>query len=202
MHCASAALREPHSVTRFRISLADGAHYEADAAENLLAAAQRAQWLVRYGCRNGNCEACAAQLLSGRVECADGRTISAPAAKILLCLCRPRSDLQIVLPSDPRPGSVEQSLRSYAHLQRQCSDANSSVLHFLLPAGRKPMLLAGQLALIETDAGLLQAHIDEMHSSGRELILELPCASPLREGGYYHVRYPLTADSSQEVPDE
>ncbi|HET8711599.1 MAG TPA: 2Fe-2S iron-sulfur cluster-binding protein [Spongiibacteraceae bacterium] len=186
----------------FRVSLPDGSHYEARDDENLLAAAQRSHWLVRYGCRNGNCDACGAQLLQGSVQHADGSIIAAPAKKILLCLCRPRSELHIALPSNPRPGSLDQSLRSYARLQRQTVAQHASILSFALPAGRKPALLADQIALIETDAGLLQGHIDFERSQGRELIITLAFASPLQEGAYYHIRYPLNAMPSRESHDD
>ena len=182
----------------FRISLPNGAHYDARANENLLAAAQRAHWLVRYGCRNGNCDACAATLVQGRVQHRDGDIIEEPAAKILLCLCNPLSDVQIALPSDPRPGSLDQAQRSYARLLHQNISAGESILHFVLPAGRKPELPVNQIALIETEAGLLQARIDSEQSRGRALIVRLVFASPLQEGAYYHVRYPLSATDSQE----
>lgn len=189
----------------FRVSLADGNYYDVQEHENLLSAAQRAHWLVRYGCRNGNCDACAATLLQGRVcqlnnsaQLIADDIIEAPAAKILLCLCEPLSDVQIALPSDPRPGSVEQSLRSYAQLNRQSISGNQSILHFALPAGRKPAVLADQIALIETGEGLLRGRIDHERSHGRELIVTLIFASPLKTGAYYHVRYPLSANPSQE----
>jgi CDP-4-dehydro-6-deoxyglucose reductase len=187
---------------KFRVSLPDGAHYDARSDENLLAAAQRAHWLVRYGCRNGNCDACAAKLLLGSVRHYDGTSIDAPAAKILLCLCQPCSDVQIELPIDPRPGSIDQSLRNYALLLQQSVSRDESVLWFQLPAGRKPAFLAEQIALIETAAGLLQAHIDHEKSRGRELIVKLIFESPLQEGAYYHVRYPLSALNPQESSDD
>ena len=186
----------------FRVSLPDGSSYDAQADENLLAAAQRAHWLVRYGCRNGNCEACAASLLQGKVQHRDGNIIEAPVAKIILCLCTALSDLKIALPSDPLPGSVDQSQRCYAQLQHQRVSANGSILHFTLPAGRKPTLLADQIALIETDAGLLQARIDHEKSLGRELVASLVFASPLQEGAYYHVRYPLSARNNSRNRDD
>ena len=183
----------------FRVSLPDGAHFEAAADDDLLAAAQRAHWLVRYGCRNGNCEACAALLLQGSVRHRDGTLIDAataagtPAPRILLCLCRPLTDLRIALPGDPRSGSVEQSRRVYAQLHKQDVADDASILCFLLPAGRQPAVLPGQIALIETDTGLLQASIDSATARARELVLQLTFASPLRAGAYYHVRYPLNA---------
>lgn len=190
----------------FRVSLRDGAHYSAQADENLLAAAQRAHWLVRYGCRNGNCEACAASLLQGTVRLlqniekpGDNHIIEAPCEKIILCLCTALCDLQIALPNDPLPGSMDQSLRCYSRLQHQNISESESILHFRLPAGRKPTLLANQIALIETETGLLQTNIDHEKSLGRELVVKLVFASPLQEGAYYHVRYPLNAENDQNL---
>lgn len=181
----------------FRVSLPDGAHYDAPDNENLLAAAQRARWLIRYGCRNGNCDACAATLLQGSVRHRDGSIIEAPAAKILLCLCRALTDVQIALPQDPLPGSMDQSRRAYVRLQHQTISEDKSTLYFMLPAGRKPALLANQIALIETDIGLLQARIEHEQSRDRDLVVTLLFASPLQEGTYYHVRYPLNAVQNQ-----
>ncbi len=189
-------------VAEFLVALPDGANYSAHDDENLLNAAQRAQWLVRYGCRNGNCEACTARLLKGRVELRNGDIIEAPAESILLCLCTARSDLTIALASDPRPGSFDQSLRSYARLVRQDIDGDASVLYFALPAGRQPAVLAEHIALIETAAGLLQGHIDVALSQHRQLRVKLRFASPLNEGEYYHVRYPLSTTSAQEHRNE
>ena len=175
----------------FTIALPDGAHFTTTAEEDLLAAAQRAHWMVRYGCRNGNCEACAATLLQGSVLHRDGRLLEAAAQQIFLCQCSARSDVQIDLPRDPRPGSMDQSLRSYAVLREQIVSDTESILYFSLPAGRKPALRAQQIALIETGAGLLQAQIDSEKSHGRELVVTLVFASPLRTDAYYYLRYPL-----------
>jgi CDP-4-dehydro-6-deoxyglucose reductase, E3 len=192
----------------FRVALPDGAHFDALDDENLLAAAQRMHWLVRYGCRNGNCDACAATLLQGQVQQRDGSitsvpaTNNAPAAKILLCLCKALTDLHISLPIDPRPGSMDQSQRSYACLHHQSVVDNKSILYFTLPAGRGPALDVNQIALIETEAGLLQAQIDHEKSQGRELVVSLVFASPLQTDTYYHVRYPLNTGSGPGSIDD
>jgi ferredoxin len=176
----------------FTVALADGTHFTASGAENLLLSAQRAQWLVRYGCRNGNCEACVATLLQGRVL-QRGEIIAAPAAQIFLCLCSALSDLQIVLPTNPQPGSIEQSQRRYALLRARTAAPDGSVLHFLLPAGRQPSSLAGQYALIETEYGELPAEIDTVLSRGRELVVHSADANALHIDAYYYLRYPLNA---------
>jgi len=90
-----------------RVSLAGGAgasgeNFTAQHDENLLAAAQRAHWLIRFGCRNGNCEACAATLQRGCVEQRGVRIdASAGPQPILLCLAHAQTDLLIAVPGDP-----------------------------------------------------------------------------------------------------
>ncbi len=126
-------------MTEHLVTLPNGACFTAQHDENLLVAAQRANWLVRYGCRNGNCEACAATLLKGRVTQTTtanevGQVIDANAAgeKILLCLCHAESDLQIELPGDSQHGSREQARRYYARINsyarvNHCAAVNDGV---------------------------------------------------------------------------
>lgn len=169
------------------ISLPDGTSFEAQPGENLLQAAQRAHWLVRYGCRNGNCEACAATLHSGRVR--QGEAIidaAAGAQPILLCLCSAESDLRIDLPGNPLHGSEAQARRSYARVL----EGDGAQLRFALPAGRRPPVYPGQYLLIETESGAVRADIDVNASSGRELCT-CGAALPLRAGDYAWLRYPL-----------
>lgn len=182
----------------FTVSLVNGAHFSAADDENLLTAAQRSNWMVRYGCRNGNCEACAATLLQGSVL-QRGMTIDAPARQIFLCLCSAQSDLQIALPSDPRAGSIDQAQRRYVRLREQIITATASTFYFALPAGRKPALLSEQFAVLETDQGLLQMPIDIDKSSARELVATLAASTRLQVGAYYYLRYPLNALDAQQI---
>jgi len=183
------------------VSLASGAFFAAHADEDLLSAAQRAHWLVRYGCRNGNCEACAATLLEGSVTQA-GVTIDATQApqKILLCLCRATGDLQIELPGNPQHGSSEQAKRYYARCNgASCSyDAGTELdkrsvtqLHITLPAGRRVPFHAGQYVSIEYDGKLIRAEIDTLASNGRELHLACAAAPALPPDSYVSLLCPL-----------
>lgn len=180
----------------FTVTLPDGAHFSAKADENLLRAAQRAHWLVRYGCRNGNCLACSARLLEGSVVQRDtsiqrSSDDSSAAPEILLCLCTAHSDLRIELPGNPQHGSAEQARRSYARLDRIDTAADQTTLHFLLPAGRQPPLYPGQYALIETAAGTRRAEIATGLSRARALVLLTAATAELNAGSYFHLRYPL-----------
>ena len=181
------------SADSFTVALPDGARFSARGDENLLAAAQRAHWLVRYGCRNGNCLACSARLCTGSVQQRDETITASDVAsqEILLCLCQARSDLTIELPGNPQHGSSAQARRSFARLERSEHDADTDVLHFLLPAGRRPPLYPGQYALIETPAGSVRAEIDTHASQDRLLVLRMAAGSLFTAGAHHHLRYPL-----------
>lgn len=174
----------------FTISLASGATFTAQRDENLLVAAQRAQWLIRYGCRNGNCEACEAQLLKGSVQHRDTR-INASGQTILLCQAIALSDLTLALAVDPVPGNLDQARRFYAQLTQRSIDGANARLEFLLPAGRKPAVLADQYALLELDSGVLQLPIDAAASTTRKLILHAAADLQINVGDYYYLRYPI-----------
>jgi ferredoxin len=175
------------------VTLPSGARFSAERGENLLSAAQRAHWLVRYGCRNGNCEACAATLLQGRVQQRGVVIDSATEPQaILLCLCSAETDLHIELPDNPLHGSAEQARRCYAQLVSVEQTAPQQWrLQFTLPAGRQPPVYAGQFLLIESAQDLLRAEIDTTISQGRQLHAYSSAQPPLANGEYAYIRYPL-----------
>lgn len=182
----------------FAIALANGAAFTALPGETILAAAQRAHWLIRYGCRNGNCAVCEATLLQGAVL-QRGELIEATdtAPKILLCQCSALSDLRIALDRDPIHGSADNSQRIYARLIGSTVSGIGSdtvtltTLEFLLPAGRMPTVLAQQYAVIETDSGALQLAIDSQLTFARKLFVTATAESNLVVGQHYYVRYPF-----------
>lgn len=170
------------------VRLSSGVHFAAGADEDLLAAAQRAHWLVRYGCRNGNCRACAATLLEGAVL-QDGQRIeaAAPAPTVLLCLCRALTDLRIALPGDPLHGSRAQARRHYSRIENisRGPAPGETALDIELPAGRIAPLHAGQYMLLEHGDELLRGDIDVALSSGRDV--RLLCAGAPDFSGQSHV---------------
>ena len=175
-----------------RVSLPGGENFIAQCDENLLAAAQRAHWMIRYGCRNGNCEACAATLLTGQVvqreqiiDAADG------PQSILLCLAQARSDLQIELSANHLHGSVEYARRGYAQFIAQTPLADDSwALEFELPAGRQPPLYAGQFVLVESSPPV-NAYIDVDALNGRRLTVFSSSPLQFNGGERLFLRYPV-----------
>lgn len=171
------------------VRLPGGACFRADDGEDLLTAAQRAHWLVRYGCRNGNCEACAATLRQGCVE-QRGATIDGGETRILLCLCRARSDVLLELPGDPQHGSETQARRCYARLQDCEPRADGGwTLRLIAPAGRQPPLQPGQYLLLEQGSELLRAELETLQ--GRELTATTSALPAMAVGAYAFIRYPL-----------
>lgn len=176
---------------QYRVALADGNGFYASADETLLSAAQRAHWLVRYGCRNGNCNACVATLLGGTVQQRDVIIDASSSPDILLCLSHAQSDLHIALASNPLPGDADNAQRLYARIAALAPSPQGYIVNVTLPAGRKPTLLHGQFALLEIAGRDVRADIDSEHSRGRELILHVAADIALTVGEYVHLRYPL-----------
>ena len=181
--------------TRYRISLDDGSSFFTDGNETLLAAAQRANWLIRYGCRNGNCNACAATLLAGAViqhnmlHEAPGET--GETHEILLCLCHAQSDLRIRLAHNPLPGSFDNAQRIYARVTALEVSVQGFIATLELPAGRKPQVLRGQFAVLEIGDRDVRSDIEIERSQRRELVLHIASDVMLTIGEYVHLRYPL-----------
>ncbi len=177
------------------VRLPSGESFSAEPGENLLSAAQRAQWLVRYGCRNGNCGVCSATLLKGEVQDEDenGTVDASGEPEILLCRCRIERDIEIRLPGNPLHGSLDQARRHSARLQSVTADDGQFRLRLQLPAGRRPPVFPGQYLLIdeELDGGEpLRAEIDLEQSADRSLSVVAP-RQPRVDGGHLRIRYPL-----------
>jgi ferredoxin len=180
----------------FRVALfapegAGGESFAAASGENLLVAAQRAHWLVRYGCRNGNCGSCVAILREGCVQ-QRGERIDASdqPREILLCQAEPRSDLCIDLPFNPRCGADGQARRVYAQIVALEPAAGGVWLSLQLPAGRQLPRHIGQRAQLETQPPCL-AEICVDVADGRVLRLFCEHVPPVQVGDHVHLRYPL-----------
>jgi ferredoxin len=185
-------------MTEHVVQLAGGTHFAADGDENLLAAAQRAQWLVRYGCRNGNCQACAATLLAGCVRQGETPIVATTTENpsILLCLCHAQSDLRISLPGDPLHGNSEQARRYYARVNSirygtTGNDGAETELHITLPAGRTLPIYPGQYFLLEHHGELLRAEVDTAVSERRDLYLHCTTAQDFAADHYLTATGPL-----------
>jgi ferredoxin len=174
-----------------RIALPSGESFTARRDENLLAAAQRAHWLIRFGCRNGNCEACAATLQQGCVE-QNGMRIDATAGPqpILLCLAHAQTDSQIDVPGAPLHGNPVHARRCYAQFKHAERDGERWRLTFMLPAGKPLPVYAGQYVQIE-DESALTAWIAAAALDGRTLTVFAARKPDISIDARVHLRYPL-----------
>ncbi|WP_295399551.1 CDP-6-deoxy-delta-3,4-glucoseen reductase [uncultured Thiocystis sp.] len=86
---------------KFKIEIeSDDRTFEADPGETLLSAALRQGVGLPYGCRNGQCGACAAQLLAGSIRYPSGQPEGLegkPAGACLLCQAVAESDLRLAV---------------------------------------------------------------------------------------------------------
>lgn len=195
-------------MTEHVVQLAGGAHFTANSDENLLAAAQRAHWLVRYGCRNGNCQACVATLLAGSVLQGDTAIAADGNSSILLCLCRAQSDLRIELPGDPLHGSSAQARRRYARINSYArvdgvhrGENSETELHLMLPAGRILPAYPGQYFLLEYRNLSLRADVDTARSKGRDLYLRCTAGQDFAAERYLSATGPLGYCYATKVSD-
>lgn len=85
----------------YRISLQNSdTHFTVEPGENVLDAALRHNVVLAYGCRNGSCGTCKAQVIAGSYTCADHDYTALTEAEslagfTLLCRTHATSDLQI-----------------------------------------------------------------------------------------------------------
>lgn len=158
--------------------------FVAEPGETLLAAALRQGVGLPYGCRNGTCGACAAQLLSGTVEYPSEKTealANLPADTCLACQAVPASDLVLGVTEVERvteipvrllPCRVERKerlshdvLRLYLKLpeQQRLQFFAGQYLDFILRDGRKR---AFSIANAPHDDALIELHV--RHVAGGE----------------------------------
>jgi CDP-4-dehydro-6-deoxyglucose reductase, E3 len=135
---------------QFQISTEpDGLRFSADADQTVLEAALAAGLLLPYGCRDGACGTCKAQVVSGEIDqgTVSDSALSASeraAGHALLCKARPRSDLILKVRALGRPGDIPTRKLPcrVASLDRVASDV--MVVRLTLPASEPFKFRAGQ----------------------------------------------------------
>lgn len=126
-----------------------GQSFSADAEQTVLEAALAAGLLLPYGCRDGACGACKAQLVKGEIDqgmVAEGALSAAERASglALLCKARPRSDLTIKVRTLARVGDIPSKKLPcrIQSLERAAPDV--MVVKVKLPASETFRFRAGQ----------------------------------------------------------
>ncbi len=142
--------------------------------ENILDAAIRAGREYPYGCRSGNCGACKARLLQGRIDYPEGLPEGLPPADheagyILLCQARACSDIEIE--ARELKGADNIPVRSLPSRVERKQELGHDVmgLWLRLPKGQRLQFLAGQYIEIMMKDGRARAfslanppHADEL----------------------------------------
>ena len=135
---------------QFQISTQPGGQqFHADSAQTVLEAALAAGLLFPYGCRDGACGACKAQVLSGSVEpgkASDGALSDEERAQgyALLCQAHPKSDLVLNVRTVGRVGDIAPRKMPCRLISLDKVASDVMVLRLKLPASEQFKFRAGQ----------------------------------------------------------
>lgn len=134
----------------YRISLKNSAtHFSATEEENVLDAALRHKVTLAYGCRNGSCGACKAQVISGSYRCTehsdDALTDSERAAGFTV-LCRTHATSDMIIAAREVTGASGFPLRRLPARVEAISPLSHDVVRLALklPSGQRLQYVAGQ----------------------------------------------------------
>lgn len=132
----------------YNVQLApSGRELLVDAEETLLAAALRQGVVLAYGCRNGQCGSCVAQLVSGQVHYPSGRVegLSGQGADACLtCQAVPLSDLRLHVREVARAGEIQARVLPCRMERKEILSHDVIRLYLKLPEGQRLQFFAGQ----------------------------------------------------------
>lgn len=184
-----------------------GLELEVAAGERILDAARRLGLDCPHSCRNGNCEICAALLVSGQVR---QRSQLIEQGEIFTCLAEPESDCELHWDGVLAPGELP--VREFACQLIGCRDLGGDVVGVRLraPAGRSARYHAGQYLLIQREDGEHSAFsLASAPHQGRELELHVLVREDsarqlldfIQRQGFARVRMPFGDTHLAELPD-
>lgn len=132
----------------FNVRTEPGNHaFEVAPGETVLAAALRQGIGLPYGCRNGQCGACAATLLAGELDYPDAKTeaLEGRAADVCLpCQAVPRSDLVLRVAEVRALAQVEARLLPCRLERKEQLNHDVMRLYLKLPENQRLQCFAGQ----------------------------------------------------------
>jgi CDP-4-dehydro-6-deoxyglucose reductase, E3 len=132
----------------FQIRTEPGNHsFDVEPGETLLAAALRQRVGLPYGCRNGKCGSCAAELLSGRVAYPSGKTEALegkPEGTCLACQAVPETDLVIGVTEVQSVTAIEVRTLPCRVVRKEQLNHDVVRLYLRLPEGQRLQFFAGQ----------------------------------------------------------
>jgi CDP-4-dehydro-6-deoxyglucose reductase len=124
-----------------------GHEFSVEPAETILAAAMRQQIALPYGCRNGSCGSCTAELISGAVDYPSGKTEALnaqTAGACLTCQAVPRSDCTLRVAELEDGTAVTPRILPCRIEEREWLSHDVMRLRLKLPAGQRLQYRAGQ----------------------------------------------------------
>ncbi len=132
----------------FQIRTEPGDHrFTVEPGETLLAAALRQGIGLPYGCRNGTCGSCAAQLISGQVGYPSGKTDALegkPAGTCLACQAVPETDLRVGVTEVESVAAIEVRTLPCRVVRKEPLSHDVVRLYLKLPEGQRLQYFAGQ----------------------------------------------------------
>jgi CDP-4-dehydro-6-deoxyglucose reductase, E3 len=132
----------------FSVRTQPGNHaFEVAPGETVLAAALRQGIGMPYGCRNGQCGACAAALMAGAVDYPAGKTEALegrPAGTCLPCQAVPRSDLILRVAEVRAVSQIEPRLLPCRLERKEQLNHDVMRLYLKLPENQRLLFFAGQ----------------------------------------------------------
>jgi CDP-4-dehydro-6-deoxyglucose reductase len=133
---------------RFTVRTEPGGHsFEVEAGQSLLEAALHQGVGLPYGCRNGQCGSCAAELREGEVSYPDGPPVALvghPAGTCLTCQAVPLSDLVIEVAEVQTAGEVEVKTLPCRVVGKEQLSHDVIRLYLKLPDNQRLQFFAGQ----------------------------------------------------------
>jgi CDP-4-dehydro-6-deoxyglucose reductase, E3 len=133
---------------RFTVRTEPGGHsFEVEAGQSLLEAALHKGVGLPYGCRNGQCGSCAAELREGEVTYPDGRPdalMGHPPGICLTCQAVPLSDLVLGVSEVQTVGEVEVRTLPCRVVGKEQLSHDVIRLYLKLPDNQRLQFFAGQ----------------------------------------------------------
>lgn len=126
-----------------------GTHFTVEPDENVLDAALRQNVVLAYGCRNGSCGTCKAQVVDGKYTCtehdSEALTIAESEARFTL-LCRTYAKSDLVIAAREIKGASDFPLRRLPARVDVMEPLNHDVVRLILklPNGQRLQYVAGQ----------------------------------------------------------
>ena len=155
-------------------------HFECEPDETILNAALRANVILPYGCKDGACGSCKAELLDGKVDYGSYqvRALSEDErvrGKVLTCCAKPRSAVQLQVRELVGLGDIPVKKMPCRVQSIELAAPDVAVLKMQLPANEVLQFKAGQYVefLLKDDSRRSYSMANAPHNLGTPAAIEL-----------------------------